>query len=249
MTKLVINADDFGYSKGVNLGIIEAYKYGVVSSTTMMTNMPGAAHAAALALENKGLGVGIHIVLDCGKPVHRHVPSLVDEQGIFYKMDQLFDHATLVDIEKEIKSQIEKFLSFGLTPTHLDGHHHIHGDERVYPIVEKLAQAYKLPIRKVSADPNHSSNLNLQTTETFFHTFYGEELQTSSLLELINNSTSYETAEIMCHPAFIDEPLLTGSSYALPRVRELSILIDPAVRKLIVEKNVQLCTYKDIFFS
>lgn len=249
MTKLVINADDFGYSKGINLGIIEAHQNGVVSSTTMMTNMPGAAHAAALALENKGLGVGIHLVLDCGKPVHHDVPTLVNENGIFFKLDQLFDHANPEDIEKELKSQIEKFLSFGLTPTHLDGHHHIHGDERVYPIVEKLAQAYQLPIRKVSADPNHSSNLTLPTTDTFFHTFYGEDLQTNIILDLIDKSTSYKTAEIMCHPAFIDEPLLTGSSYALPRVRELAILIDPAVRQQIVEKNVQLCTYKEIFFS
>lgn len=249
MTKLIINADDFGYSKGVNLGIIEAHKNGVVTSATLMTNMPGAAHAAALALENRSLGVGVHLVLDCGKPVHDHVPSLVDGNGVFHKMDTFAERAEPSDIEKEITAQIEKFLSFGLTPTHLDGHHHIHGHERVYPIVEEIAKAYQLPIRKVSANPNHSSNLNLSTTETFFHTFYGEDLQTSVLLSLIDISTSYKTAEIMCHPAFIDEPLLKGSSYALERVRELAILTDPEIQNEIEKKNIQLLTYKDIFWS
>lgn len=249
MTKLVINADDFGYSKGVNLGIIEAYKYGVVSSTTMMTNMPGAAHAAALALETEGIGVGIHLVLDCGKPLSQHVPSLVDEKGYFLKIDQLIERATKEDIEKELTSQIEKFLSFGLTPTHLDGHHHIHGYEEVYPIVEGLAKAYDLPIRKVSADPTHTSNLYLKTTEAFFHTFYGEDLEVSLLLDLINQSASYETVEIMCHPAFIDEPLLRGSSYSLPRVRELTILTESLVQKKIAEKNIQLCTYSELFLT
>lgn len=244
MTKLVINADDFGYSKGVNLGIIEAFKNGVVTSATMMTNMPGAAHAAALALDNPELGVGIHLVLDCGKPVNKDVPSLIDERGFLHKADVLIQKSELSDIEKEIHSQIERFLSFGLTPTHIDSHHHLHGHELIYPIVEKIAQFYHLPLRKVSEDRSHSSHSNVRTVEGFIHEFYGDELTTAFLLELLDKTRHYKTAEIMCHPAFIDEPLLTGSSYALQRVRELAILTDPEAAKAIVEKEIQLVTYK-----
>lgn len=244
--RLVINADDFGYSKGVNLGILEAYQNGVVSSTTMMTNMPGAAHAAALALDHPQLGVGIHIVLDCGKPVNENVPSLVDENGYFYKTDKLIQHAELSDIEKEIRSQIDKFRSFGLDPTHLDSHHHVHGHEKIYPLVEKIAQEYQLPVRKVSADPNHSSNLNLKSTNYFFHQFYGNEITAELLVDLIDKSTAYNTSEIMCHPAYIDESLLKGSSYSLERTKELAILTEPAVQRAIIEKNIQLVTYRDV---
>lgn len=246
MTKLVINADDFGYSKGVNLGILEAYKHGVVSSTTMMVNMPGAVHAAALALAHPGLGVGIHLVLDCGYPIHPNVPSLVDETGRFYKMEEMLKKAKLTDIEKELNAQVEQFFKYGLSPTHLDGHHHVHGKEMVYPIVEKLARNYKLPIRKVSADDNHSSNQLLQTTQTFFYEFYGNTLTPTSLIDLVVKSTSYETAEIMCHPAYIDEEVLTGSSYNVQRARELSILTHPDVKQMIEENHIELVTYKDV---
>ncbi len=247
MTKLVINADDFGYSKGVNLGIIEAYKHGVVSSTTMMVNMPGAAHAAALALAHPGLGVGIHLVLDCGYPVHSNVPSLVDETGRFYKMEEMLAKAKLTDIEKELNGQIEQFFKYGLSLTHLDGHHHVHGKEKIYPIVEKLAKDYKLPIRKVSADANHSSNQLLQTTDTFLYEFYGNALTPTSLIDLVKKSASFETAEIMCHPAYIDEEVLTGSSYNVQRAQELLILTDPEVKQMVEENHIELVTYKDVF--
>ncbi len=245
MTNLVINADDFGYSKGVNLGIIEAYQNGVVTSTTMMTNMPEAEHAAAFALQNQGLGVGIHLVLDCGSPVHANVPSLVNGNGRFHKIDGLIQVAELSDIEKEFSSQIEKFHSFGLVPTHLDSHHHVHGHEKIYPVIKKIAEYYRLPIRKVSADPNHSSNLQLQTVQFFSHKFYGDDLTVPFFLNLLEELDSYETVELMCHPAFIDEPLLTGSSYALQRVRELAILTDSRVRDAIVKKKIQLVTYPE----
>jgi chitin disaccharide deacetylase len=246
MTKLVINADDFGYSKGVNLGIIEAYKHGVVSSATMMVNMPGAAHAAALALAHPGLGVGIHLVLDCGYPVHSNVPSLVDETGQFYKMEELLEKADPRDIEKELHAQIEKFFSFGLTPTHLDGHHHVHGQEKIFPMVQLLAKEYRLPIRKVSGDANHPSNQFLPTTQAFFYEFYGNELTPTSLIDLVKKSTSFDTAEIMCHPAYIDEEVLTGSSYNVQRARELAILIDPEVKRVVEENHIELVTYKDV---
>ncbi|WP_121612361.1 chitin disaccharide deacetylase [Mesobacillus foraminis] len=249
MTKLVINADDFGYSKGVNLGIIEAFKNGVVTSATMMVNMPGAAHAAALALENPVLGIGIHLVLDCGSPVNSDVPSLVDERGAFHKAEKLVQLADLADVEKEIQSQIERFHSFGLDPTHIDSHHHLHGHERFYSLVEKIAQYYQLPIRKVTGESKCSRSVHIQTVEGFIHEFYGNELTTGFLLDLLDQASSFKTAELMCHPAFVDEPLLTGSSYALPRVRELAVLTDPDVAGAIEEKEIQLVTYREVFES
>lgn len=247
MTKLIVNADDFGYSKGINLGIIEAHREGIVSSTTLMTNMPGAEHAFELAKENQQLGVGIHLVLDCGFPVHEHVPSLVDENGRLLKMAQLLERATEEDIEKELTSQIEKFLSFGVKPTHMDSHHHIHSLEKVFPIVRKLAEKYQLPIRKVTRNSITASDYEgLKTVDYFNDEFYGEELDVAGLKEILLQAKNYATVEVMAHPGYVDYEILTGSSYHTPRVKELALLTDPEIKNYLKEHQITLATYQDI---
>lgn len=77
---LIVNADDFGLSKGQNYGVIEAYQHGVVSSTTAMVNGGGAEHAAALSRQYPGLPIGLHFVLTHGRPLGA-MPSLVNERG------------------------------------------------------------------------------------------------------------------------------------------------------------------------
>ncbi|MGD6845587.1 chitin disaccharide deacetylase [Bacillus infantis] len=241
MTKLIINADDFGYSKGVNLGIIEAYQNGVVTSTTLMANMPGAQHAAGLAKKNPGLGVGIHFVLTCGRPVSKEVFSLVNSQGEFNRISAIEEQGSAEEIELELTSQFEKFLSFGIKPTHIDSHHHVHSLPNVYPAVEKIARENQLPIRKVSSDPNQ-----LQPVQYFNHEFYGDQLTTEYLIGLLDKALLYETAELMTHPAFVDEQVYSGSSYALQRIRELTILTDPAVQEAITERGIDLITFREV---
>ncbi len=240
--RCIINADDFGYSKGVNLGILEAFQHGVVTSTTMMVNMPGAEHAAQLAKENPDLGVGIHFVLTCGKPVCSDVSSLVNENGEFRKRDEQLLHADINEIERELTAQLEKFFSLGLTPTHIDSHHHVHAHEKVFPIVKKLAQQHHLPARPVPS----TDMFDLQTVDMFIHQFYGNDLTKEYFLSLVNQISDGQTAEIMCHPAYIDLPLQIGSSYCLERINELAILTDPEIRQAISERNIELITYREL---
>jgi chitin disaccharide deacetylase len=241
MTKLIINADDFGYSKGVNLGIIEAFQNGVVTSTTLMANMPGAAHAAELAKRNPTLGVGIHFVLTCGKPLSSTVPSLVSDKGEFYRMAEIEGFAVIEDIELELQTQFEKFLSFGIKPTHIDSHHHVHSLKKVYQVVEKIAKEHQLPIRKVSKDPNP-----FQPVQYFNHEFYGDQLTKDYLIGLLDKVLPYETAELMTHPAYIDEQVYTGSSYNLQRMQELAILTDPAILEELKNRKIDLVTFREI---
>lgn len=245
MTQLIINADDFGYSKGVNLGILESFKNGVVTSTTLMTNMPGAEHAASLAKAHPDLGVGIHLVLTCGAPLCEDVPSLVNPQGLFRSGKELEKVAEPEHIERELTRQVEAFFSLGLEPTHLDSHHHVHSHEKVAPIVLKLAQKYRLPVRKISVDPRHRSNREIQGTDLFLADFYGEEVTQARLLRILEQGAAVETAEIMCHPAYLDYELLTGSSYTLPRAKELAILTDSEVKDWIRAQRLELISYKE----
>jgi predicted glycoside hydrolase/deacetylase ChbG (UPF0249 family) len=237
----IINADDFGYSKGVNLGILEAFQHGVVTSATMMVNMPGAEHAFQLAKEYPELGVGIHFVLTCGKPIRSDVPSLINENGEFRKRDELFEYADVVHIERELTAQLETFFSFGLMPTHIDSHHHVHAHERIFPIVKKLAKQYDLPIRQVL----HLREKDLRTVDVFIHQFYGDRLTTQYFLSLLEQIDDGQTVEVMCHPAYIDLPLINGSSYCFQRANELAILTDREVREALLKRNVELITYRE----
>jgi predicted glycoside hydrolase/deacetylase ChbG (UPF0249 family) len=245
--KLIVNADDFGYSRGVNFGIIDAYQKGVLTSATMMVNMPGFEHAVELAKRNPGLGVGIHLVLTCGVPVLPELPSLTDEIGQFRKLRGIFHYASAEEIEKEFVAQIERFLASGLKPTHLDSHHHVHAHELVLPIVLRLAERYRLPVRRISNLPEHAAVYqSVRTTEVFFADFYGDAVTFETWERLLKAGMAYDTVEIMCHPAYLDESLLAGSSYARPRAKELAILTNERTIRAVAQADCKLITYKEI---
>jgi len=222
MIKLIVNADDFGYSKGINYGIIEAHRNGIVNSTTMMMNMPGVSHAVDLAKENPSLKVGIHLVLTCGKPLLTDVPTLVDQDGFFKKnRDILESNISLEELEREWTAQVERFLETGLTLTHIDSHHHVHTVPRFLPVVQKLSKKYNLSVRRVS---DHALEGVPPYSDVFLHEFYGEGATYDYFEKIISQVQDGQTVEVMCHPGFLDHEVLNNSSYAKDRVTEVEIL-------------------------
>jgi predicted glycoside hydrolase/deacetylase ChbG (UPF0249 family) len=223
LIKLIVNADDFGYSRGVNYGIIDAHKNGIVNSATMMMNMPGVGHAIELAIENPTLQVGIHLVLTCGKPILPNVPSLCDGNGNFKKLTNLLDNKefSLEELEREWTAQIDRFLGAGLIPTHFDSHHHVHSIPELLPVVQKLAKKYEMSARQMSEQPIQDVP---SYTDVFLPDFYGESAKYNFFEHLPERVLDGQTVEVMCHPAYLDHALLSGSSYAADRVRETDIL-------------------------
>ena len=162
--RLIINADDFGLTSGVNRAIIEAHQRGVVTSTTLMANSAAFADAAQLAHINPKLSAGCHVVLVDGLAVSppKDIPSLLErnQQGIPDKdpsrlRDNLLPFASAAlrgrlrgeEIAAEIEAQIRKLKTAGLELTHLDTHKHTH----IFPAIFKplLEVANKLGIRAV----------------------------------------------------------------------------------------------------
>ena len=223
LIKLIVNADDFGYSRGVNYGIIDAHKYGIVNSTTMMMNMHGANHAVELAKEHPTLKLGIHLVLTCGKPLRSDVPSLIDEQGNFKKINDLIKdkNLALIELEREWTAQIDRFLDFGLTATHFDSHHHVHGIPEFLPVIQRLSRKYNLPARRISEQ--HVEGVP-SFTDHFFHDFYGQGVSQDYFIELSQRDVDHQTVEVMCHPGYLDFEIVNGSSYAVERAKETRIL-------------------------
>ena len=124
--RLIVNADDFGLARSVSTGIIDAYQAGQLSSTTLMVNMPGTEEAVDLAERHPGLGVGLHFNLTEGRPL-TDARSLVDADGEFLLRGELIRRAARGrlrpdEITRELTAQLDRFVSLGLSPTHLDSH-------------------------------------------------------------------------------------------------------------------------------
>lgn len=140
MRRLIINADDFGLTAGVNRGIVEAHEHGVVTSATLMANGPAFEEAIALAQSRPRLGVGCHVVLVDGAPLlnKTDVVSLLDpgsdssggphfREGISrFGALALMGRLAADEIEAEATAQIRKLQSAGIPVTHLDSHKHTH---------------------------------------------------------------------------------------------------------------------------
>jgi len=131
---VIINADDFGLSPGVNRGILAGFRRGVLSSTTMLVNLESFDEAVSLARENPDLPVGIHLSLLWGAPLSsaREVPTLIDRDGCFPRSlttlaARYFSRRLDPDqLRLEFRNQIRCFLETGLRPTHVDTHKHVH---------------------------------------------------------------------------------------------------------------------------
>ena len=261
MTKLIVNADDFGYSRATNYGILDAHLDGILTSATLMANMPGFDHAVAISKAYPKLGVGVHLVLTCDGPLLDTHKTIVGADGKFFSnpgvIAELPDGA--LDVEEvyaEWKAQIEKVLAAGITPTHLDSHHHSATLPVLIPIFARLAKEYNLPVRGKDVD---FTDLGLTSTAHFEGRFDGlgyheageyeatpEEI-TAYLDEVYEAILANESIEIMTHPAYIDTKLYRNSSFQLQRLGEMDYLTTHAfAEKIKNDPRITLATFADL---
>ncbi len=148
--RVIINADDYGFSAGVTDGILRAHREGVLTSTTIAANMPAAADAVRRLAEAPRLGVGVHLNVSQGPPLSAGGRRLAGERGI---MDRTATGVILAAATKpwmissmldEFRAQIEWVLDHGVHPTHLDSHRHSHGFPPIFHGVAKLAKHYNI---------------------------------------------------------------------------------------------------------
>ncbi|HWN98593.1 MAG TPA: ChbG/HpnK family deacetylase [Blastocatellia bacterium] len=150
MKQLIVNADDFGFTRGVNEGIVRAFKSGIVTSTTIMANGGAFDEAVEAALAHPDLGVGCHLALVGGRPVapRREVASLIESDGMLpgtltQLMTKLaFGRVQQEHIECELRAQIQRVVSAGITPSHLDSHKHSHTHPIVMKAIARVASEF-----------------------------------------------------------------------------------------------------------
>ena len=161
MKELILNADDFGLTRGVNQGIIRAHRDGILTSATLMAAGPAFDDAVSLARANPQLGVGCHLVLTGGAPVApcREIPSLVggarrlpESLGILLARISL-GKVRAEDLERELRAQIEKIRRAGIEPTHVDTHKHTHAHPVVMRALGRVARELGITrVRKPTED-------------------------------------------------------------------------------------------------
>ena len=160
MKNLIVNADDLGWTAGVNRGILEAFHHGIVTSTSLLANGAAFDEGVEAARTAPGLGIGVHLNLTDGPPVadRESVASLLNEHGEFAgSPESLLLRRTrrgllLQEVESEWDAQIQKIRAAGIAPTHLDGHKHVHMLPGLFEIALKLAKKHEIGAIRVSLE-------------------------------------------------------------------------------------------------
>jgi hopanoid biosynthesis associated protein HpnK len=155
---LIVNADDLGWTEGVNRGIAEAHRNGIVTSASLLANGAAFESATGLARSTPALGVGVHLNLTDGAPVapRELVSSLVSDAGEFEGGPENLllriasRSVAMREVEQEWDAQIDKVRNAGIQPTHLDGHKHVHMLPGLFEIALRLAKRYEIRAVRVA---------------------------------------------------------------------------------------------------
>jgi hopanoid biosynthesis associated protein HpnK len=158
LRNLIVNADDLGWTEGVNRGIAEAHRNGIVTSASLLANGAAFASGVELARTTPALGVGVHLNLSDGEPVAEPelVTSLLNHRGeLEGKPENLLlrlarRSVLLNEIEQEWDAQIRKVRDVGIEPTHLDGHRHVHMLPGLFEIALRLAKKHGIAAVRIS---------------------------------------------------------------------------------------------------
>ena len=247
MGKIIFNADDFGYSRGINYAIIDSHKFGVLTSTTLMTNMPGFDHAVELSKSNPRLGVGVHLTLTCGNPVLKTHKTLVGEDGSFRNLEFFENPNSFYDLDEvkmEWDAQIKKAFDAGVDVSHLDSHHHVHSFKKHREIAIELSRKYRLPLRAIGKLPDDIPQVRRFETNFDGVAFDNEYRLRMYLGNLIEDVIKYEVVEVMCHPGYLDAGILHGSSLLENRVIVADFLMNSKFSKeLLMSDSIELVNY------
>ncbi|MBF4692518.1 ChbG/HpnK family deacetylase [Fusibacter ferrireducens] len=248
MKSVIINADDFGMSEAFNHGVIKAYADGVVSSTSIMINLPTAVHALELANHYPDLFIGLHVNLVLGKPCADPalIPSLLDEQGKFYGSAHYRNGSKTFEYEAvkiEILAQMERYKALtGAYPKHIEGH--AVGGEAVERALYDVAIAHNVHISPMNQfvdlpplegyKPVHSvispEYMSMLNRGVKLEDFYEDRI---GLLKAPENAI----VELHFHPGYIDQYILDHSSLTLGRCQDLDTLCKPELKKWLAENH------------
>jgi len=262
-TRLIVNADDFGFTHDVNEGIVEAHRNGILTATTLMANGAAFDHAVTLARGNPSLDVGCHLVLVQGRSVadpSRELPATMTDLVRALVQRRL-------PVYEELFAQVRKIVQAGIRPTHLDTHKHTHLLPPVLEAVARVAHEFRIPWVRRPFDfgidrgarltksaialgmrvprPGFARVLsNLKTTDHFAGFQITGMMKQANLIDILERLPEGLT-EFMCHPGKLG-PELRAAATRLKESREIELaaLVSPEVRSVIERRGIELVNYR-----
>ena len=255
MVRVIFNADDFGYSEAVSLGIIKAHQDGVINSTTLMVNMESSTnHAVRLSEQNPDLFVGLHSNIVIGRPGSdtSDIPSLVNSEGYFdTKKKQSAGLALNADeILIEVRAQAEKFKELmGEYPRHIEGHPI--RDDGLFEAIKQVATKLNVHYTDVQYTVNSelirgANNSGYEIPEYPDVPYFTGNISYEFWLEDKGNLLEKDLVEIHSHPGYLDQFILDNSSYNLPRAKEVEIACSDEIKQWAKENNVEFVSFEAI---
>ena len=228
--QLIVNADDYGQSFGINAGVARAHRDGIVTSASLMVRWPSSMEAARYALDNPDFSLGLHV--DLGEWVYAG--------GQWSPLYVVVDTENVGDVERELKLQVETFRELVRgDPTHIDSHQHMHRSPLLLPLFQALAAETGACLRDATERVRYDGR------------FYGWDrygkaapgsIDVEALVEIIE-SLPVGVTELGCHPGLGKDMV---SPYRSERSVETQTLCDPKVRAAVAQHSVELVSFHDV---
>jgi len=256
---LIINGDDFGMSHSTNIGMIECFEKGIVTSATIMMPCPAIQEAIDYKRREPRADVGLHLTLTNEWKSHHWgtvapkelVPSLykTGTDQMWPEVRPVYQHAKLPEARREILAQLDLARELGLDFNHLDCHMGwYHFSPHLYRVVQHIAEKERLPIR-VSLPPRIWSlrSEGLWVTDRLDYTLNGhkKEQLKDDLIQWIRGLEEGIT-ELVWHPAFCNEELRSITGTAEARDMQRALLVDPDVKDVVIEERIILIGYEPL---
>jgi chitin disaccharide deacetylase len=267
LKQLIVNADDFGFTRDVNAGIVEAHERGILTATTLMANGDAFDDAVALARRSSTLDIGCHLVLIGGQSLldGREFPQTV-AQFLRASMSGSFK------IYEELRAQVQKIVAAGVTPTHLDTHKHTHLYPPVLDAVVRIGQEFGIrwirrpfdfPLQPgVTPWTKRAVSRSFGVVRSRFHRIIAEHgcattdhfagfqitgrFEAAEVVELIQTLPEGST-EFMVHPGHCGAELQASRTRLKEsRAKELAAITAPEVRRAMEQCGVKLVSYREL---
>lgn len=249
--RLIINGDDFGFTRGINLGICDCFQRGIMNSTSLMVNMKFAEEAAEMIKNPDGLSVGLHFNVTVGEPVSHELKRIITPEGHFSKELLRKDGADIYEeLWKEGVAQIEHFVHLtGRLPSHINSHHGIEVTEAGREVIQDLGLKYDIPIRAFIMD-------SCSLTEKY-RTDYevpgcklmeGVDFGMKSIEEYFSDSEieSDSCFELVGHPGYVDSYLPEMSGLTIQRCHDMRCFCSESWAEWLRNNPIQLIGYEDL---
>lgn len=250
--RILVRADDLGYTEAINYGIAKSVTDGIIRSVGIMTNMPATQHGVEL-LKDVPVCFGQHTNICTGRPLTdpKLIPSLCQADGTFkpshaYReaAKQGKDFVVLEEVVLEIEAQYRRFVELtGDQPHYFEAH--AVASANLFKGLEIVAERYDLPYLPMKFDgPARFRSTDLYSSMDSMFPNYDpfESLKKAALKDYGPNGCCM----FVCHPGYLDDYILKTSSLTIPRTQEVAMAIDPATKAWLAEHDIVVVTYDDL---